>query len=72
MAQTARYCLDCLLALTPENATTHDDHVILQAIGFTKGGFPNYEERHRIEAGQCQKCCQDRVLISYELDNSES
>jgi hypothetical protein len=67
MARTARYCLDCLLELTPDNATTPDDQVILQAIGFTKGGFPNYEENHKIEAGTCDKCGQDRVLVYYEI-----
>jgi hypothetical protein len=72
MARTARYCLDCLLELTPENATTREDRIILRAIGFTMGRFPNYEENHRIEGGTCEKCGQDRVLISYELADYET
>ena len=67
MAQTARYCLDCLLELTPSNATTPDDYVILWVIGFTKGGHPNYEKHHNIDGGTCEKCGEDRVLVYYEL-----
>jgi hypothetical protein len=67
MARTARYCLDCLLELTPENAASRDDRIILRAIGFTKGRYPNYEKHHRIETGACEKCGQDEVLIYYEI-----
>jgi hypothetical protein len=72
MARTARYCLDCLLQLTPENATTPNDQAILEAIGFTKGGVPNYEAHHHIEKGICDKCGQDQVLLYYETADKGS
>jgi hypothetical protein len=67
MAQTARYCLNCLLELTPDNATSCEDQVILQAIGFEKGGFPDYETHHKIAGGICAKCGKDTVLVYYEI-----
>ena len=67
MAQTARYCIPCLLALTPYNTRTPEDQVILSVIGVTTTGSPNYEKNHKIAGGLCQKCGKDSVLIYYEL-----
>jgi hypothetical protein len=67
MAQTARYCLDCLLALMPSSASTPEDRFVLSAIGFEEGGSPNYEPHHKIDVGKCQKCNKDAVLVYYEL-----
>lgn len=69
MAHTARYCLNCLLTLTPDNAMKPEDYLILQVIGFSKGGSPKYEQHHNIVGGSCEKCRKDSVLVYYEVDN---
>jgi hypothetical protein len=46
-----------------------EDYLILQVIGFRKGGSPKYEQHHNIVGGSCEKCRKDSVLVYYEVDN---
>lgn len=65
MEQTARYCCKCLLALTPDDAVTPEDHLLLKVLGYTKGRYPNYGYPHVIETDTCVKCDKRQVVISY-------
>ena len=67
MLQTARYCIDCLMDLTPDNATTPEDKAILGVIISRTGDAPNYARHRRAVSGRCEKCGRAGVLVYYEL-----
>ena len=67
MLQTARYCIDCLMDLTPDNAATPEDEAILGVIISRKGDAPNYARHQRAVKGECEKCGTISVLVYYEV-----
>jgi hypothetical protein len=67
MLQTARYCIDCLMDLAPDNAATPEDEAILGVIISRKGDAPNYARHRRSVSGSCEKCGETSVLVYYEV-----
>jgi hypothetical protein len=71
MAQTAQYCIQCLMDLSPANALSPEDRLILRVLGFlAMDGAPDYAKHFKTVAGMCQKCGKDSVLIYYEVSAS--
>ncbi len=69
MAQTAKYCDDCLSRLNPATAKSPEEKAFLNAHQFHLGSQPDYSKGPKTEYGQCDKCGKEAVLTYYEISN---
>src|SRR4051812_25682085 len=69
MGQTARYCVQCAIALSPSTVTTDEERVFLLAMKLTPNS-DTYEAHYKFTDGTCRKCGRDSVLVYYEIPDS--
>jgi hypothetical protein len=65
MAQTGKYCKDCLDKLSPATAKTPEDRAMLRAHQFIPGSHP-LGKGPEFEDGICGTCKKKEIIMFYE------
>lgn len=68
MAETAKYCSECLNKLSPSSSTTPEDKAMLRAHLFTPGSRP-IGKGPQTDDGTCSKCGKKAIVTFYEDSN---